>query len=456
MTITRKNCSKKIQLLVTFLLTLTIIIIRPLSMDLNQSIILATLIMVIIIWTTGIFNKTYASIFLLIVFSIFGKTNLGIIFKFPLSSNFYLIGLSFLLSQGIVNSKFAARLSNLVIHKYGNSPTKLILLSFVFSILLIFIIPQSFSRVILISSIFSEFFREKRLQKKETEIFYFSIFVSTAFTSMLFLNGDIILNYSATQFAGITLSWFEWFKYMALPTVFTVMFVIICFLLMFKERIKNITFATHNDGFKSDQISKQEKSAMIIMGLTILFWMTESFHSINPAYIALMGTVAMFSFKILDTKDIVSLNFDLLIFLTAALSIGSVLNQSGVANIIYGKIIVLFPGTFSNMYLFVLIFTVMILHMILGSSITTMSVVVPILVELTGGILNPVVVCLLVYLSVNMHFLLPFHHILIMVGAGKNLYTNRTVLQFGLLLTVLVFIVVFLFYMPWWRYLKLI
>lgn len=456
MTFKIKKWSHKIQLLATFLLTLAIIMIRPLSMDLNQSIILATLIMVIIIWTTGIVKKTYASIFLLIVFSIFGRTNLGIIFKFPLSSNFYLIALSFLLSQGIVNSKFAARLSNLVIYKYGNSPTKVILLSFVFSVFLIFIIPQSFSRVILLSSIFSEFFREKRLQKKEAEIFYFSIFVSTAFTSMLFLNGDIILNYSATQFAGITLSWFEWFKYMTLPSVFTVMLVITCLLVMFKKRIKNIRFESCKDSINSIQISKQEKSAMIIMGLVILFWMTEPLHSINPTYIALIGTVAMFLFKILDTKDLLSLNFDLLIFLTAALSIGSVLNQSGVANIIYSKIMFLFPATYSNMYLLVLIFTVMVLHMILGSSITTMSVVIPILVELTRGILNPVVVSLLVYLSVNMHFLLPFHHILIMVGSGKNFYTNKTVLQFGLLLTVLVFIVIFSFYLPWWRYIKLI
>src|SRR5690554_3919679 len=126
----KPNVNKNIKLICSLLLPLFIVFVQPLGMSLNQSIILGTLILVLIWWTTGIVNRTYASIFLLLVFSIFGSTPLKEIFKFPLSSNFYMIALSFLLSQGIVNSNVANRLSNFILNKYGNTPYKLIFMSF--------------------------------------------------------------------------------------------------------------------------------------------------------------------------------------------------------------------------------------------------------------------------------------------------------------------------------------
>lgn len=447
---------ENIKLIISIVLSLLIILIKPFGMDLNQSMILGTLILVLIWWTTGIVKRLYASIFLLLVFSIIGNTPLTSIFKFPLSSNFYMIALSFLLSQGIVNSNVATRFSNSILNKYGNTPYKLIFMSFVFGVLLIFIIPQSFSRVILLASIYTQFFKNRNLRDDTKEVLYFSIFVATAMTSMLFINGDIILNYSVTQFGGISLSWLEWAKYMTLPTLLTIVLTGISFILVFKKQLQNVDFSSSSDGFQMGKITHKEKSAIIIMGLVIFLWMTEPFHSINSAIIALIGTLAMFAFKIIDTKDFKSLNLDLLIFLTAAFAIGSVMNQSGVANIIYSKIIFLFPETYSNTYLVVLILTVMGLHMLLGSSITTLSVVIPILIELTRGIMDPIALSLLVYIAINMHFLLPFHHIVIMVGSGNDYYSNKTVLRYGLILTLLVFLVIFGFYIPWWKFVNLL
>ncbi len=113
--------------------------------------------------------------------------------------------------------------------------------------------------------------------------------------------------------------------------------------------------------------------------------MTESLHSINSAIIALLGTSAMFSFKIIEFKDFKSLNIRFMIFITAAFAIGGVMNQSGAADIIYSNIIGIFPSTYSNLYLMILVLTVMELHMLLGNSIITFSVVIPVLMELTQG-----------------------------------------------------------------------
>ncbi|WP_025640934.1 hypothetical protein [Schnuerera ultunensis] len=96
---------------------------------------------------------------------------------------------------------------------------------------------------------------------------HFSIFVAAAITCMLFINGDIILNYSVTQFAGISIGWAEWAKYMTVPSLMTTILTGVAFILVFRKKLKN-----------SD---------------------TEPFHSINSAIIALLGAIAMFGFKII-------------------------------------------------------------------------------------------------------------------------------------------------------------
>lgn len=135
---------KNMKFISSILLPLFIVFFKPLGMNLNQSIILGTLVLVLTQWTTGMVNRTYASIFLLVIFAIFGTTPWNIIFKFPLSPNFYMIALSFLLSQGIVNSNVASRFSNFILNKYRNTSYKFIFMSYVFAILLIFIIPNPF------------------------------------------------------------------------------------------------------------------------------------------------------------------------------------------------------------------------------------------------------------------------------------------------------------------------
>ncbi len=447
--------NKVLKLIGSIILPLVIILMKPLGMTLNQGIILGTLFLVLTWWTIGVIDRTYASIFLLIVFTIFGSTPLKVVLRFPLSSNFYMIALSFLLSQGIVNSNVANRFSNFVLNRYGNTPYKLISMSFVFGILMIFVIPQPFSRVILLASIYDQFFKDRKVPKDAKEILFFSIFVASTVTCMFFINGDIILNYAALQFANISMSWMEWAKYMAVPTLFTTIAIGISFILTFGKKLKNIDLTSNDNETEMEKVGSEEKVSIIIMGIVIVLWMTEPFHGINSAIVALVGTLAMFGFKIIEIKDLKSLNMGLMIFLTAAFAIGSVMNQSGVASIVYSSITGIFPSTYSTGYLVILILTVMGLHMLLGSSITTLSVVIPGLMELTHGVIDVVPLVLIVYILVNMHYVLPFHQVTIMIGAGNNYYSNKITIKYGIVLTFMMFVIIFGFYMPWWKLINL-
>lgn len=69
-------------------------------------------------------------------------------------------------------------------------------MSFVFGALMIFIIPQQFSRVIILAFIYDQFLKEREVHDDAKEVLFYSVFIGSISTCMFFINGDILLNYS--------------------------------------------------------------------------------------------------------------------------------------------------------------------------------------------------------------------------------------------------------------------
>jgi di/tricarboxylate transporter len=450
MTKKRPQKNKIFYILISLLIPCIIILMKPMGMDINQSIVLGSLILTIIWWGSGIVDRNLASIILLIMFVIFGRTPLKNVFYFPLSTDFILIVCSFLLSQGIVNSKVADRISKYVLSQYCNNAFKLVIMSFVLGILLIFIIPQPFPRVILLSSIYINFLKNQEVSKETRDVLLFSIFVASTCTAMLFINGDIILNYAALKFGSVNMSYIEWAKYMTLPSLLVTILVTIVFMITFKKDIFGVDFTGLNC-HQQKKITNQEKIALAITFAVILLWLTESIHHFNAATVALFGTVAMFATKILRIKDFRTINCSLLIFLTAEFSIGKVMTGSGVAYKLSNFLTSYFPDPGSFLYLPFIVMLIMALHMIMGSLITSLSVIIASLLPIVSGYLPAEAIVLITYVSVNIHYLLPFHHVTVMIGFGNGYYHNKHTLKLALGLTILTFISALFIYRPWWK-----
>lgn len=437
-----------LKVLLSLSVPLILMFIKPIEMTLEQSIILGSLFLTIIWWGTGWVYKDVASMFLLIIFIIFGNTPIKSVFFFPLSSNFILVISSYLLSQGIVNSNVADNFSSFILSKYCYNSKRLVIMSFILGILLIFVIPQPFPRVILLASIYINFLKNTSVNEENKRVLIFSVFVASAVTSLMFLNGDVIINYSAMKFGGINLSYLEWAKYMALPTLVTSAIILISFLLLFRKNL--------NDKFnfeKEDKlvVTKSGKKALLITALVVILWLTETLHGISSANVALLGTLLMFVAQIIKIRDLKVINVSLLIFLTAEFAIGKVLLGSGVAEKLSDSLIGFFPSAESIMYIPFIVFLIMFLHMIMGSLVTAISVLIPTLITLTAGNLSTEFIVLLTCASVCFHFILPFHHVSIMIGYGNGYYENRHTIKMGVALSAITVLVVLFIYIPWWK-----
>jgi di/tricarboxylate transporter len=203
-------------------------------------------------------------------------------------------------------------------------------------------------------------------------------------------------------------------------------------------------------------LNNDRKKAFLIMAVVVLLWAFESIHQIPSAYIGIAGVVAMFLTKILKINDFKKVNYNLLIYLTAIFSIGRVLNASGISKYLQTTLTGFVPNTQGiGIYLFIIV-AVMVVHMILGSCLTTMSITIPLLTTMLSGVVSPLIVALIAYLTVSFHYVLPYHHLSVVIGIGEEFYSEAQLRKFGLVMTPLIFIIILLLYLPWWNLLGLL
>ncbi|NLJ78504.1 MAG: SLC13 family permease, partial [Tissierellia bacterium] len=150
---------------------------------------------------------------------------------------------------------------------------------------------------------------------------------------------------------------------------------------------------------------------------------------------------------------------DTLLFLSAALAIGKVATITGLNDWIVSSIL---PSTVpDNIFILGLLIAIISigLHMMLGSVLAVIGVAVPTFVTYMGSsTINPLVPALLVYTAVAFHYILPFHHITMLVGMGEEygMYDDSYTIKMGIPLTFAVIITILLVQIPWWHIIGLL
>lgn len=430
--------------------------ISPYNFKLTMAVIFS--IEALILWGSSAMDNAAVSIFFLLGAGIFSLASPETLFHFPVTENFYLIILSYIITKGVTDTGVASVFSKNIMEKIVKTPVKLILFSYIAGIILIFFIPQPFPRVILLTAFYREFFKNQNLDSKAKEILFFSIFTASTFTSMFFISGDMLLNYVVVAISKAQINWTQWFLYMSVPAFITCVTTFILFIAVFNKEIFNCSFKNNSDKNNSENLNLTKEQKKMFFVCTIIFagFISQNIHHLGTAYIMLIGVVSGFVLKVIKLNAVKNINWKLLIFFTGAFSVGGVLNDSGAADIIVHKLTELIPqGDFQIKIIFLIIVT-LVLNFFLGSAVTTSAVVIPTIARL--GILEPcsAVLTLFVYTIVSVQYILPFHHATVMVGFGEGLYGNKIIIKYGVFLTILTFFIVLYVCLPWWKFLNLI
>ena len=269
--------------------------------------------------------------------------------------------------------------------------------------------------------------------------------------------------FDETGHAGEAVSFIRWFVVMGVPALILSILTLLLILVLFKPSapvsvdLDKILAARAKLG----RMGERELRTLIWIIIAVVLWLTNGMTGLNVGWITLivaMGMSLPMIGEVLRAEDWQEVPVHVMVFLTAAIAIGKVGSVTGMSAWIAGTLLPAhLPENPVLMALLLAVISVAI-HMFMGSVIAVMGVTIPAVMAVAqnSGI-SPLVVIGVVYLSVAGHYVLPFHHLNMLVGQGEEngVYTQKETIKMSLPLLAAVLLTIILS-VGWWSLLGLI
>lgn len=419
-------------------------------------------LMTVIWWATQVAQPGFVSGVYLMLLCLLNVADTQVIFSGWTESTIWLVPGAYLIASAVRKSGLGERLSYLLIRRFVRGWYSIILTVFALSFVLSLLIPHPWPRSFLILSVMTVVIRAANLSRQDAVTVGFSIYASAVPISLIFLTADNI-NMLAASYTGENISFIRWLQVMGVPAATLAVLTLALILLRFSPKtevsvdLKRVEAAQAALGSMSDR----EKRTLVWISLAVALWMTNGITGLDIGWITMLIAMLMSMpgpVKVLEAKDWSEVPVHVMVFLTAAIAIGRVGAATGMNHWIAETLL---PKTMpENILLLALLIAVrsVLIHMFMGSVIAVMGVAIPTFLTFTQDLeISPMVIVGLTYLCVAGHYLLPFHHLSILVGQGEEngMYTQKETLKLGIPLTGAVLVTVAVA-IGWWKFMGLL
>ena len=358
---------------------------------------------------------------------------------------------AYLIAGAVKDSGLGQRIAYAFMLKFVKSAKSLILSIFALTSVLALLIPHPFPRAFLILAVVSVIAESAGYGEDDRGKLGFLIFAAAVPCSMFFRTGDSTLNPLVASYGangGAAIGFVDWFIYMSVPMVVATLCTIVLALALFKPS-KELVYDREDVLAKQaalGKLSEKEIRTIVWLVIAIALWLTVSGDYLAWVTLVIGVLMAMPVIgEVLTPASWSSVDIKTLMFLTAAMAIGSVGGATGMNAWIADVVL---PSTVpANPYLFALLVCAltMVIHMFMGSVMAGLGICVPaFLTFVQGTSVTPIAVALIVFTAINLHYILPFHNLAILVGEGKDAggYTSKEAMKMGIPMTVVTFLVV--------------
>jgi solute carrier family 13 (sodium-dependent dicarboxylate transporter), member 2/3/5 len=232
----------------------------------------------------------------------------------------------------------ARRLAYLIIHRVGASYSRLLLGIILSSFLLTFLVPSGIACVVIMASValgLMQVFALGPGSNVGKGIFITLTYTAGCFDKMVIAGPSTILGRGLIENgAHIHVYYSLWllaFLPCAVVTIFGIWRLVVWLYPPEDAALDRGAKFLHDELVKMGPWTVGEKRALFLMLLAIALWMTDLLHHISPAVIGLgIGLLACVpAIGILDQEDMKRLNYLPVFFVAAAISMGTVLVQTG-------------------------------------------------------------------------------------------------------------------------------
>ncbi|MFC6181633.1 SLC13 family permease [Lactiplantibacillus daowaiensis] len=357
---------------------------------------------------------------------------------------------AYLIAGAVNESGLGQRIAYAFIIKFVRSWKGIVVSIFALTFILALLIPHPWPRAFMIMSVISVVAETAHMPKRDLAKLGLAVFAASCPLSGVFYTGDTSLNPLAVADSGVNVNFVSYFVYMGVPMIIAAILTMFVFMFMFKpsQEVHIDVDALKVKQAEMGGMTGKEVRTIIWLVIAIALWLTSGITGLDVGWLTLIVALMMslpVVGGILTAKSWEGVPVNVLVFLTSAIAIGDVGTVTGMNKWIAKTVI---PTNLpTNIYLLAIFITVfaMIIHMFMGSVIAVMGITIPAFVTATAHMgISPLAVSLLVFTVTNLHYILPFHNLAVLVGSDPDTgggYTQGDVMRLGIPMTGVIFII---------------
>lgn len=442
-----------------------IAVLLPTSLSTPARLSLFAFLLAAILWSTTSISADYIALGTMLLLVLAGGSPQEQLFNALASDVIWLMIGAFVLGGAVQKTGLAARLTQLVVSKAHTVQGVFWLLTTVL-IPLAFLIPSTSGRAAVAIPIFrsiAETTGDRRIIRALAILMPTVILVSTI-VALVGAGSHLIANDLLHQIAQTRISFTQWALY-GIPFGVAASYVS-CWTIMrlFLDKARRDR-PLQLSQTERKPLSSAEWKTLIIVVLMVGLWLTESWHGIEIATVAVLGALLLTlpGLGVLKWKEgLKSVSWNLIIFVGAALVLGHALIDSGAAKWIIDQIFTIssIAGTESRPLLLVfLAFISLTSHLYMTSHSARAAALVPALLYLGSSLqLNPVAVMFIG--TVGMDYCLTFpvssKALLMFQELDGETYKPTDLLRLSSVLIPVHLGLMVLFYYGYWRWVGLV
>lgn len=279
--------------------------------------------------------------------------------------------------------------------------------------------------------------------------------------------GNVLTVELLERYAGIKITYFQWFYYTFPIWLLLIPSIWILLLKMFplpKEQQSFPQIRTEMEARLEElgPVNNREIRCLLILLLTVGLWVSEPLHGLHPSIPALIGVVLMTlpGIGCATWENIVKINYNTILLLSVTLSMGYAFVDSGAAETISEYLSVdLFLRIVQNPLMAVVFIVVLtqIFHKLISNVSTAVVVLIPIIISLANSAgVNPLAMGFTAGLTSLYGFMLVVETMPNLLVHSTRLISQKDFLRPGFYATLITMAVTILVAMTWWRWIGLV
>ena len=371
---------------------------------------------------------------------------------------------SFIIGQAVKESGLAKRLTLIVLSK---SKEKGQVLAGISAVLFatVFFIPSTSGRAALAMPIINQLSQKYTEKEQQVLVLLAPIIILMSTSATLIGAGSHLIGIGLLEStAQQSISFIQWFIWgLPFAVVMTIVsFLVVKWTLWPKNGEKLLKDGqTAETSIMRKQMNRTEKKTLILLAALIVFWMTESIHGYDIAFVAMVGAILVMApnYGIISWKQgMKSVSWNLIVFVGAAAALGKILVETGVVEWLEKEMVNflhLFAGAPEWQIVFVILLVSVTSHLYITSHTTRAIVFIPAFLLFSEAIgVNPSAVVFLSLIGMNYCVTFPVSSkaLLLFYEDEGISYDASGLAKISVVLMPLYIAVMMLFYFSYWQW----